>query len=229
VADAQEQLQKANLTSGGLPELRAQVEQRCLDDRLTDVSAHLIAGDTRGAARLVEGTLAELTGGQGKAADAVAGLGKGGALAGDVLRLDRQDAALSRLETALQAGPERRARLLALDTTDAPADVTQTLRDLRGLDALRVTLSKPDKANLPGVDQVEAALGTAARAGDAAAAGRLRQDVSARLFLEGRAGDARKVLAAGPGDPEHAAALLRDMKAAVLGEGKVGTAAVADV
>src|SRR5262249_4051738 len=58
------------------------------------------------------------------------------------------------------------------------------------------------------------------------------QDVSARLFLEGRAAEARTVLAGGPPTAEsreHAAALLRDLKAVLLGEGKVSTAAVADV
>jgi hypothetical protein len=210
------------------------VNRRCLDERLPEVAAHLIADDTREAARLVEKALSELAGAKvGAEAVNAAGLGKGGALAGNVVRLSRQQEALSRLEAALKeaAGLERRARLLRLSTANAPEAVTRSLHDLRELEALRVVLAQPGKAPLPAVARVEAMLAAVQRvAGGDPAVIRVRQDVSARLFLEGRAGEARKVLAGcGPSaEPwPHAGSLLRDLKAVVLGEGKVSTVAVA--
>jgi hypothetical protein len=95
-----------------------------------------------------------------------------------------------------------------------------------------LALAQPTRTSLPGIAKLEATLAVVARiAKDDPVVARLRQDISARLLLGGRAGDARKILAgglAGTASQEHAAALLRDMKALVLGEGKLSTVAVAD-
>jgi hypothetical protein len=220
--------------NGALSAALARANRRCLDERLPDVAALLLADDIQEARRLVEKVLSELTGAKGGAQKVdAAGFGKGGVLADNVIRLNRELDALSLFDAAFQgAGQERRARLLRLNTSNAPESVARALTDLRELDALRMALAQPGKAPLPAVARIEAVLAAVDRAADGdAAATRLRQDVSARLFLEGRAPEARKVLAgaaAGVESRDHAAALLRDMKAVVLGEGKVSTAAVAD-
>jgi hypothetical protein len=215
-----------------LAEVQARVDQRCLDERLTDVSAFLVAGDTEAAAQRVNSTLAELAGGKaGRVKVNLAELGKSGALASDVLGLHSELAALARVEAALQAaGARRRIQLLGVDTTNVPKTVKEALKDLRALESLRAALARPGEAPLPAVAQVEAALVPAARiAGGDPSVARLRQDVSARLFLEGRASEARQVLGDGTQSREHAAALLRDLRRVVMGEGTVSTRAVADV
>jgi hypothetical protein len=226
VLEIQEQFRRLNLEGGSLSEVRALVERRCLDRRLAEVSGYLLAGQTQGASRLVHEALSELTKDNGE------NLGPGGELARGVVRLGREQEALSRVEAALQsAGPERRARLAELDTRDAPEAVARAVNELRELESLRAALARPGKV-LPAATAIEAALAAATRVADGdPAAVRLRQDVSARLFLEGRPGEARKVLAGtapGAESREHAAALLRDLKTVLAGEGKLSTAAVAD-
>ena len=234
VQEMEERFRREKLSSGGLSALRALVNQRCLDERLVEVAAHLLAGNIQEAGRLVEKVLSELTGAKVGAENVnFAEFGKGGILAGNVVRLNRELETLRQLEAALKgAGLERRARLLRLNTSNAPESVARPLNDLRELESLRTVLAQPGKAPLHAVARIEAILAAVARTADGEpAVTRLRQDISARLLLEGRAGEARKVLAGGPpgaDSREHAAALLRDLKACALGEGKVSTVAVAD-
>src|SRR5262249_27682173 len=133
VLEAKDHFQRERIDHEGLAEVQARVDQRCLDERLTDVSAFLIAGDTQAAAQRVNSTLAELAGGKaGRSKVNLAELGKSGALASDVVSLNSELAALSRVEAALQAaGARRRTQLLGVDITNVPKTVKESLKDLR--------------------------------------------------------------------------------------------------
>jgi hypothetical protein len=76
------------------------------------------------------------------------------------------------------------------------------------------------------VENIEQMLKDVKKTAGAELAGKLRVELSAKLFLDGRAGDAAKLLE-GDVDPFHAAAVLADLRAVVLGRGEITTAQVA--
>ena len=110
-----------------------------------------------------------------------------------------------------------------------PSDVRRAIRAWGALLDASEVLAAPgpngDRAGFT-VERVEGVLKEAKGAVGDEVAGKLRAEVAAALFLDGRPKDATALLE-DAADPFHAAAVLADLRAVVLGRGEVATPQVA--
>ena len=148
-------------------------------------------------------------------------------------KLSQRIEALDRVEAAVRPGSDARPwtpkALEGVAPETLPAEMGQVAKGLRGLAALQEAAAvrwgeAPNVAGLKqSVAEFERALSSLPANPDGAGlAGRVRQDLAMKAFLENQPAVARELWPKdGPAD--HAANLLRDMKALLAGRGEVSS------
>lgn len=138
-----------------------------------------------------------------------------------IVRVERGPAQVKALADALRAAGNGDAA--ALKSASAPDLSPEVLKPLRAAQASNELNAALKGENLPPAHELNSLIAEV-RTADPKLADRVAVDVSGRLFLNGKAGEATEMLGKVAGNDAVAAkALLRDLKAVALGEGAVTT------